>query len=190
MKAVTIYSDGACEGNPGPGGWAVILRYGEIEKEFSGGEIATTNNRMELKAAIEGLQRLKESCEVQFHTDSEYLRNGITAWIFGWKKKNWKKGGKPIKNADLWQELDRAASGHKVVWHWVRGHAGDPVNERCDRLAVAEIAKIRKANSKEALAKALKEFKARQNSDVDSASEQAQLLQLPSRQGNSESPRG
>ena len=162
MKSVTIYSDGACEGNPGPGGWAVILRYGENEKDFSGGEVATTNNRMELQAAIEGLQRLKESCEVQFHTDSEYVRNGITAWIFGWKKKNWKKGGKPIKNADLWQELDRAASGHKVSWHWVRGHSGDPVNERCDRLAVAEIQKIRKAISKETLGQALKEFKLRQ----------------------------
>jgi ribonuclease HI len=117
---------------------------------------------MELKAAIEGLQRLKEACEVQFHTDSEYVRNGITVWIFGWKKKNWKKGGKPIKNADLWQELDLAASRHKVTWHWVRGHAGDPVNERCDRLAVAEIQKIRKAVSKEAFSQALKEFKSRQ----------------------------
>jgi ribonuclease HI len=162
MKSVTIYSDGACEGNPGPGGWAVILQYGEIQKEFSGGELATTNNRMELTAAIEGLQRLKEPCEVQFHTDSEYVRNGITAWIFGWKKKNWKKDGKPIKNIDLWQELDRAAARHKVTWNWVRGHAGDPLNEKCDRLAVAEIQKLRQQNSKDALSKALQEFKSRQ----------------------------
>lgn len=139
---------------------------------------------MELKAAIEGLQRLNQPCEVQFHTDSEYLRNGITAWIFGWKKKNWKKGGKAIKNADLWQELDRAASGHKVTWHWVRGHSGHPVNERCDRLAVAEIGKIRKANSKEALAKALKEFKARQDSETNTTSAQAQFLAQPSDSAN------
>jgi ribonuclease HI len=135
---------------------------------------------MELKAAIEGLQRLKEPCEVQFHTDSEYLKNGITAWIFGWKKKNWKKAGKPIKNADLWQELDRAASGHKVTWHWVRGHSGHPINERCDRLAVAEIGKIRKANSKKALKKALAEFKLRQDPQENSTATQPPLLQAPS----------
>jgi ribonuclease HI len=135
---------------------------------------------MELKAAIEGLQRLKEPCEVQFHTDSEYLKNGITAWIFGWKKKNWKKSGKPIKNADLWQELDRAASGHKVTWHWVRGHSGHPINERCDRLAVAEIGKIRKTNSKETLKKALAEFKLRQDPQETSTATQPALLQAPS----------
>jgi ribonuclease HI len=155
LKNVTIYSDGACEGNPGPGGWAAVLRYGQVQKEFSGGEIATTNNRMELKAAIEGLKLLKQSCAVQFHTDSEYLKNGITTWIVAWKRKQWRK----VKNADLWQELDKEASRHKVTWNWVRGHAGDPLNERCDRLAVGEIEKIKKSIPKETLAKALEEFK-------------------------------
>ena len=163
MKAVTIYSDGACEGNPGPGGWAAVLQYGEVRKEFSGGELATTNNRMELRAAIEGLKRLKEACEVEFHTDSEYLRNGITKWIFGWKRKNWKKGQDSIKNVDLWRELDAVASIHKVKWNWVRGHSGNALNELCDRLAVQEIRKIRGANTKDVLKRALQDFKVRQS---------------------------
>jgi ribonuclease HI len=163
VKLVTIYSDGACEGNPGPGGWAVALQYGAVQKQFSGGEIATTNNRMELKAAIEGLKRLKEGCEVEFHTDSEYLRNGITKWIFAWKRKNWKKGQTAIKNVDLWKELDAATSIHKVKWNWVRGHSGNTLNELCDRLAVQEIRKIKAANPKEALKKALQDFKVEQS---------------------------
>src|SRR5207253_11380210 len=119
-----------------------------------------------------------ETCEVQFHTDSEYVRNGITAWIFGWKKKNWKKQGKPIKNADLWQQLDAAASRLKVTWHWVRGHAGDPLNEKCDQLAVAEIQKLRRIHSKEDLKKALAEFKARQ--EQTAVDPNARSLWLPS----------
>jgi ribonuclease HI len=141
LKKVTIHTDGACEGNPGPGGWAAILEYGGVKKEVSGGAIATTNNRMELTAALEALVRLKEPCEVDLFTDSEYLRNGITKWIHGWKAKGWRKG--TIKNVDLWQALDTAARRHKVAWHWVRGHAGHPLNERCDVLAVAETKKLR-----------------------------------------------
>jgi ribonuclease HI len=162
VKLVTIYSDGACEGNPGPGGWAAVLQYGEVQKEVFGGDIATTNNRMEITGAVEALKRLKEPCEVQMYTDSEYLKNGAAVWIFAWKRKNWRKGQKPIKNADLWQELDKEASRHKVTWNWVRGHSGNPLNERCDRLAVAEIAKIKKSLPKEALSKALDDFKSRQ----------------------------
>lgn len=164
VKVVTIYTDGACEGNPGPGGWATVLRYGTTQKPFSGGELATTNNRMEIKAALEGLRQLKESCEVQLFTDSEYLKNGITAWIFAWKRKKWKKGGKPVKNADLWQDLDKEASRHKITWNWVRGHSGDPLNELCDQLAVLEIAKLKNAHSKEELTHAMKEFQVKQNS--------------------------
>jgi len=163
VKLVTIYSDGACEGNPGPGGWATVLRYGKTEKPFFGGELATTNNRMEIKGAIEGLKKLREPCEVQLFTDSEYLKNGITKWIFAWKRKKWKKGQKPVKNADLWQELDAEAAKHKVTWNWVRGHSGDRLNELCDKLAVSEVEKIKKANSKSILSSALEDFKAKQN---------------------------
>lgn len=162
MKQVTIYSDGACEGNPGPGGWAAVLVYGEKKKEIAGAEIATTNNRMELRAAIEALGALKEPCEVEFYTDSEYVRNGITAWIHSWKRKGWKK---PIKNQDLWKALDAAAGRHKVKWHWVRGHAGNPLNERCDTLAVAEIAKLRATKTKAEIKAAVAEFKVRQAAD-------------------------
>ena len=158
VKCVTIYSDGACEGNPGVGGWAAVLQYGEKRAEISGGELATTNNRMEIRGALEGLRKLKEACEVQFFTDSEYLRNGITIWCKAWKRKNWKKGLKPVRNADLWQALDAEAGKHRVTWHWVRGHSGDPGNERCDQLAVAEIAKLKKAHSKEEIAAALSRF--------------------------------
>lgn len=159
MKRVTIYSDGACEGNPGPGGWAAVLSYGEKKKEIAGAELATTNNRMELRAAIEALSALKEPCIVDFFTDSEYVRNGITKWIHGWKRKGWKK---KIKNQDLWKALDACASKHAVTWHWVRGHTGNPMNERCDVLAVAEIARLRAARPKAELKAALEKFKAEQ----------------------------
>jgi len=133
---VTIYTDGACSGNPGPGGWGVILRFGEHEKELSGGAAETTNNRMELTAAIEALNALKRPCAVDLYTDSTYVRSGITEWMDGWKRKNWRTAAKkPVKNADLWQALDEARLRHDVTWHWVKGHAGHPENERADELA-------------------------------------------------------
>ncbi|HHN66725.1 MAG TPA: ribonuclease HI [Thermopetrobacter sp.] len=136
MKRVEIFTDGACSGNPGPGGWGAILRYGAVEKELSGAEDDTTNNRMELMAAIEALQALKEPCEVDLHTDSEYVMKGITEWIHGWKRNGWKTAAKkPVKNADLWQRLDDAMQRHVVRWHWVKGHAGHAENERADKLA-------------------------------------------------------
>ena len=156
MKKVTIYTDGACEGNPGPGGWAAILEYNGAIKEFSGGVIATTNNRMEIQAAIEGLQRLKEGCEVELYTDSEYLREGITKWIKTWKAKRWKR---KIKNADLWKTLDATTERHGINWHWVRGHAGDPRNERCDALATTEAKKFTTTHSHQERAAALEEFR-------------------------------
>lgn len=131
-----MYTDGACRGNPGPGGWGVLLKHGEHERELCGGEAETTNNRMELSAAIAGLNALKSACEVDLYTDSEYVRKGITEWIENWKKRDWKTAArKPVKNADLWQTLDAAAQRHQVRWHWVKGHAGDPGNERADALA-------------------------------------------------------
>lgn len=133
---VTIYSDGACKGNPGPGGWGAWLQTGEHEKELFGGEALTTNNRMELTAVIEALASLKRTCEVTVHTDSEYVRKGITEWIHAWKKRGWKTAdGKPVKNAELWQRLDALRALHHVEWRWVKGHAGDPGNERADALA-------------------------------------------------------
>ncbi|HEX9045882.1 MAG TPA: ribonuclease HI, partial [Verrucomicrobiae bacterium] len=145
MKKVIIHSDGGCHGNPGPGGWAAVLKYGEHQRELSGGVPATTNNRMELQAAIEALNALKEPCAVEFYTDSEYVRNGITAWLFGWKRNGWKTKDKlPVKNEDLWRALDAAKSRHLVNWHWVKGHAGNGGNERCDRLAQKAIRKIKK----------------------------------------------
>ena len=139
MKKVTIHTDGACSGNPGPGGWGAILAYGEVRKEISGGERQTTNNRMELTAAIEGLRALKERTSVDLYTDSVYVKNGITEWIHAWKRNQWKRrSGKrwlPVKNDDLWKELDRLTGEHDVTFHWVKGHAGDPDNERCDELA-------------------------------------------------------
>lgn len=136
MKHVIIYTDGACRGNPGPGGWGVVLRYGDHEKLLSGAEDHTTNNRMELMAAIEGLNLLKTPCRVEFFTDSQYVQKGIRDWLQGWKKNNWKKSDKTaVKNADLWQALDQAASRHEVSWHWVKGHNGDRDNELADRLA-------------------------------------------------------
>ena len=136
LPHVTIYTDGACSGNPGPGGWGALLRYRKHEKELSGGESQTTNNRMELTAAIRALQALDRPCRVDFYTDSEYLRRGVTEWMRNWKRRGWKTAAKkPVKNKDLWRELDAAIQGHEITWHWVRGHAGHRENERVDRLA-------------------------------------------------------
>jgi ribonuclease HI len=137
-ERVTIYTDGACSGNPGPGGWGAVLRYGEKEKEISGSDPATTNNRMELMAAIMALESLKRPCAVDLYTDSEYVRGGMTAWVKKWKADGWKKKG-GLKNADLWQRLDAIASTHQVKFHWVKGHAGHPDNERADRLATEAV---------------------------------------------------
>ena len=139
MKQVTIYTDGACSGNPGPGGWAAILKFGPYEKELSGGEAQTTNNRMELLGAINGLQALKEPCAVDLYTDSQYLSNAINlGWLESWKKKNWKRKDGALKNVDLWQTLDKLLQTHTVTFHWVKGHAENAYNNRCDALAVAE----------------------------------------------------
>lgn len=136
--AVTVYTDGACSGNPGPGGWSAILMYGNHRKELSGGEALTTNNRMELMGAIQALEALKRRSRVELHTDSAYLRNGITSWIAAWRRNGWRTSAKtPVKNADLWQRLDAARNRHDVVWRWVKGHAGEPENERADALARA-----------------------------------------------------
>lgn len=136
MSDVTIYTDGACSGNPGPGGWGAILIHGEHRKELTGGEKNTTNNRMELTAAIEALNALKHACNVELHTDSTYVRDGITKWIKGWKRNGWKTAAKkPVKNAELWQQLDESTKRHDIEWHWVKGHAGHPENERADELA-------------------------------------------------------
>lgn len=133
---VVIFTDGACKGNPGPGGWGVLLRYNGTEKHLKGAESDTTNNRMELMAAIKGLEALKRPCDVSLTTDSQYVRQGITEWIHNWKKRGWRTAGKkPVKNADLWQRLDELAAEHTVEWHWVKGHSGHPDNERVDQLA-------------------------------------------------------
>ncbi len=133
---VVIHTDGACSGNPGPGGWGVILQSGEHRKELCGGEPMTTNNRMELTAAIKALEALKGPSDVELYTDSNYLRGGITGWIKGWKKNGWRTADKkPVKNAELWEELDKAASRHDICWHWVKGHRGHDDNERADELA-------------------------------------------------------
>ncbi|MFM2167048.1 MAG: ribonuclease [Verrucomicrobiota bacterium] len=161
MKKVTIYSDGGCHGNPGPGAWAAVLQYGKHVREITGGIAATTNNRMELMAAIESLNLLKEACDIDFHTDSEYVRNGITQWLAGWKRNGWRTAAKkPVKNADLWQQLDTANARHKVRWHWVKGHAGNDLNERCDELVQQAIAKVKENHSVDELAEALEQFKA------------------------------
>jgi ribonuclease HI len=134
--SVSIYTDGSCLGNPGPGGWGAILVYGEVEKELSGGEDNTTNNRMELMAAIMALEALNRPVEVTLTSDSVYLKDGITKWIHGWKKNGWKTAAKkPVANQDLWQRLDAAIAPHRITWAWVKGHAGHPMNERCDDLA-------------------------------------------------------
>lgn len=142
---VRIYTDGACSGNPGPGGWGALLLYGDRERAISGGEAHTTNNRMELRAAIEALEVLKRPCRVDLFTDSQYLRQGVTAWIHGWKARGWLTADrKPVKNEDLWRRIDAARQRHAVVWHWVKGHASDPLNNRVDALAVAAMAPFRK----------------------------------------------
>jgi len=134
--SVEIYTDGACSGNPGPGGWGAFLIYGQHEKEMCGGEAETTNNRMELTAAIEALSALTRPCIINLHTDSTYVKDGITKWIIGWKAKGWRTAAKkPVKNADLWQLLDDAVTRHDITWKWVKGHAGNPGNEKADALA-------------------------------------------------------
>ena len=136
MDTVEIWTDGACSGNPGPGGWGALLRYGDKEKELFGGQADTTNNQMELMAAIEALNALKKPCTVELTTDSQYVKGGMTGWIFGWKKNGWKTANKkPVKNVELWQALDEAVSRHKVNWHWIKGHAGHAENEKADELA-------------------------------------------------------
>ena len=136
LPEVDMFTDGACRGNPGPGGWAVLLRMGDKERELAGGESPTTNNRMELMAAIRGLEALKRPCRVRLFTDSAYVRDGITRWIHKWRQNGWRTSDrKPVKNAELWQELLDAAAPHKIDWRWVKGHAGHPENERADRLA-------------------------------------------------------
>lgn len=136
MKRIIIFTDGACRGNPGPGGWGALLRYGKNEKILSGAELATTNNRMELMAAIQALSAVREPCHIELHTDSQYLQKGITEWLPGWKQRHWKKADKsPVKNVDLWQMLDQEASRHQVSWHWVKGHSGHPENDLVDALA-------------------------------------------------------
>lgn len=143
MQSVEIYSDGACKGNPGPGGWGVLLRYGKHEKQLYGGERETTNNRMELMAVIQGLQGLKRKSQVRVTTDSQYVKNGITQWIHNWKRNGWKTAAKkPVKNADLWQLLDLEVAKHDVTWHWVKGHSGHPENELADSLANRGIEEI------------------------------------------------
>jgi len=138
---VIIYTDGACLGNPGPGGWAALLRCGKHEKALSGGKRDTTNNRMELQAALEAMQALTEPCQVTLFTDSEYLKKGVTEWMPNWKRRNWRRKGGKLANVDLWMKLDEEMSRHEISWHWVRGHAGDVHNERVDRLARKAIPK-------------------------------------------------
>jgi ribonuclease HI len=152
VKRVTIYTDGACSGNPGPGGWGAVLISGGHRKELSGGEAETTNNRMELKAAIAALEALKEPTTVDLYTDSTYLKRGITEWLRAWKQNGWqRKSGKrllPVKNEDLWRRLDRLGRRHAVTFHWVEGHAGDVENERCDRLARRAVPRKGEADSR------------------------------------------
>ena len=135
MPNVTIYTDGACFGNPGPGGWGALLRSGKHERVVSGGEIDTTNNRMELRAALEALRTLTEPCSVTLYTDSNYLKKGVTEWMPNWKRRNWRRKGGKLANVDLWKKLDEEISRHDIEWHWVRGHAGNRMNERVDRIA-------------------------------------------------------
>lgn len=141
LPAVTIYTDGACDPNPGPGGWAALLRYGDHEKTLTGSEKATTNNRMELTAAIQALKALNQPCRVKFFTDSEYLKKGITEWMPGWRKRNWRRKGGALANIDLWKALDESIQPHQIEWHWVKGHAGNRDNQQVDKLAKQAISK-------------------------------------------------
>ncbi len=148
MTRVQAYTDGACSGNPGPGGWGVILIFGEHRKELFGGEPLTTNNRMELLAAITALESLTRACDIDLHTDSQYVRNGVMTWVHGWKRNGWKTAAKqPVKNDDLWKRLDAARDRHNVEWHWVKGHAGHDLNERADELARQGMAPYRNAKA-------------------------------------------
>jgi ribonuclease HI len=142
-NSVIIYSDGACEGNPGPGGWAALLQYGDHVKEISGYEAQTTNNRMELTAALRALQALKRPYTIEFFTDSQYLRNGITQWMAAWRARNWRRKGGELANVDLWKALDTAVRPHQITWHWVKGHAGNQLNEKVDRLAKQALLKAK-----------------------------------------------
>jgi len=160
MKRVTLYSDGACEGNPGPGGWAAIVTYKQHEREICGGSPATTNNRMELQAAVEGLRALREPCEVEFFTDSQYVRTGISEWLSDWKARGWRtKDKKAVKNEELWKQLDSESTKHQITWKWLKGHAGHEMNERCDLLARNEILKLRQQFAPDQLKTRLEEFK-------------------------------
>jgi ribonuclease HI len=167
MPSVVIHTDGGCHGNPGPGGWAAVLVCGPHRRELSGGVLATTNNRMELQAAIEALNALKEPCDVQIHTDSNYLRDGVSKWIFGWKRNGWKtKTKQPVKNEDLWRQLDAAVVRHAVQWHWVKGHAGQAGNERCDQLAQLAIAAIKQKHTQAELQAGLQDLKSPKPGEV------------------------
>ena len=174
VREVVIHSDGACHGNPGPGGWAAVLVCGPQRREISGGVPATTNNRMELQAALEALSALNQPCSVEFHTDSNYLRDGITKWLHGWKRNGWRTRTKaPVKNEDLWRRLDAAVTRHQVKWNWVKGHAGDAGNECCDELATAAILALKNKYSREQLATSLREF-----NESQKATATAELLPL------------
>ncbi|HEU0305596.1 MAG TPA: ribonuclease HI [Lysobacter sp.] len=152
-KPVEVHTDGACLGNPGPGGWAALLRYGQHERELVGGEAATTNNRMELMAAISGLEALSEACDVTLFTDSQYVRQGITEWMSNWVRRGWKTaGGDPVKNRDLWERLHAATARHRIDWKWVKGHSGDPDNERVDMLARDEAVRFKQGQGSRAVA--------------------------------------
>lgn len=143
-KQVVIYSDGACKGNPGPGGWGAVLEYGDARKLLHGGELVTTNNRMELMAAIEALKQLRRPCQVALYTDSQYMRKGIMEWMKNWKRNGWRTAAKkPVKNADLWQQLDELAGPHEIAWHWVKGHSGHPGNDLADELANKGVDEVR-----------------------------------------------
>ena len=151
-KRVVIFTDGACSGNPGPGGWGVLMRYGDSERELSGGEAETTNNRMELMAAITALETLTRPCAVDLYTDSSYVKDGITDWIRRWKANGWRTSAKkPVKNVELWQRLDVALQRHDVTWHWVKGHAGHPENERADELARQGMAPYKTGDGEDSL---------------------------------------
>lgn len=159
LPSVTLHTDGGCRGNPGIGGWACVLESGPRRREQSGGELATTNNRMELMAAISAFRLLKRPCQVDAFTDSDYLRQGITGWVAGWKRNGWKtRNREPVKNQDLWRELDALTAPHRVQWHWLKGHAGHPGNERCDQLAGAAMDRIRAENPPDRLRQALDDF--------------------------------